>query len=111
MVRLAVSALFAAGAAFHLIAVAIPIGTPSPPWRHCLFIAINLTMAIGFAQKARWLLPAALVFAAQQGFSHGSDVARAAREGVWDIQGTGALLFLPLVVGYAAHVWRDNRGK
>jgi hypothetical protein len=65
---------FLAGAAYHisaLVAPGAPWLEPSPPWRHALFVAVNLAGAAGFWTRPRWLVFPVAALAAQQVVSHG----------------------------------------
>src|SRR5260221_3145599 len=78
------SAVFVIGAVHPLVALAWPRAIdPSPPWRHALFLGINALFAVAFALRWRWLLVPCFALVAQQSYSHGMDVVRAASEGAW----------------------------
>jgi hypothetical protein len=100
--RLAATA-FAIAAAFHLLALAVPtVSTPSPSWRHALFVAVNGGYALAFVTRPRWLFLAFLPLAAQQIASHGSALLRAYANGWTDWQSAAVLLAMPLL-GYVAY--------
>ena len=64
---------FGLGALFHLAALIDPtFGEPSPPWRHLLFLAINLVAAVGMVRRPRGFVIAFAALCAQQIFSHGT---------------------------------------
>jgi hypothetical protein len=58
------------------------LAEPSPPWRHAVFAAVNLSAAAGALFRPRGFVLAFALLTAQQLYSHGT---------------------------YAADVWRDER--
>lgn len=58
------------------------LAEPSPPWRHALFAAVNLSAAVGALWRPRGVVAAFALLTAQQLYSHGA---------------------------YALDVWRDER--
>jgi MYXO-CTERM domain-containing protein len=68
----AVAAFFVVGAAFHVVALVRPaVGDPSPPWRHALFVLINLAVALGLRRRPRGFAFGFALLTAQQLWSHG----------------------------------------
>ena len=64
---------FAVGAVYHLAALADPALDPSsPPWRHGLFVAINLLCMAGMLRRPRGFALLFALLTAQQVFSHGA---------------------------------------
>jgi hypothetical protein len=93
---------FGAGALFHLVSLGWPqIGSFSPPWRHALFVGINLFFAWAMLRPPRWLVAPAAALIAQQGCGHGSDLVHAAALGRLDVQSAVTLLTLPFVAWVA----------
>lgn len=71
-VFLAIAAFFVVGALFHVAALVRPaLEDPSPPWRHALFVLINLTAALGSLRRPRGFAVAFALLTAQQLWSHG----------------------------------------
>ena len=62
---------FAAGA-FHAVALFAPdVAAPSPPWRHALFVIVNVAVGLGMLRRPRWFTPLFGLLCAQQLVSHG----------------------------------------
>jgi hypothetical protein len=62
---------FAAGA-FHAVAFFAPeVAAASPPWRHALFVAVNLAVGVGMLRRPGWFTPLFGLLCAQQLVSHG----------------------------------------
>jgi len=69
---------FLCAAAFHAACIVdAALGEPSPPWRHALFIAVNVGVAIGTLWRPGWFLFVFALFAGQQLASHAMDGWRA----------------------------------
>ena len=100
--RAALALGFGAGAAFHLASLGWPqMGSFSPPWRHALFIGVNLCFALAMLRPPRWLVLPAAALVAQQGYGHGRDLVHAAAVGQLDVQSAVTLLTLPFVAWVA----------
>jgi len=83
-VAYALAAAFLFGAVMHGRALVQPPAAPdSPPWRHALFLALNLVCVAGFLRRPWYFLPAFVVLAIQQGSTHGVDAVQAAARGVF----------------------------
>ena len=95
-----VSASFVAGALFHLYYSFAP--DPLPPWRHALFVAINLGAAWGCFRQPPWFIWPFTLLLLQQLYSHGRDFAQA-WPGHIDWQSLVVLVWMPLV---AVALWR-----
>jgi hypothetical protein len=105
--RVALALGFAAGALFHLASLVRPdLGSPSPPWRHAIFVAVNLFFGGAMLRPPRWLVVPAAVLVAQQGYGHGADLLAAARVGRLDVQSAVTLLVLPFVAWVAVRAMR-----
>lgn len=69
--RLCAAGLVAA-AVYHAVGFFDPaLVEPAPPWRHALFIAINLGAAAGFLVRPRFFVWLFALLAAQQLWGHG----------------------------------------
>jgi hypothetical protein len=80
-VFLVVAAFFVAGATFHVAALLHPeVADPSPPWRHALFLVINLGVALGMTWRPRGFALAVALLTAQQVWSHGVTAAQVWRD-------------------------------
>jgi len=80
-VFLSIAAFFAAGAVFHLAALVRPaVADPSPPWRHALFVLVNVAVALGMRWRPRGFALGFALLAAQQLWSHGVTGALAWRD-------------------------------
>ena len=98
---------FGAGALFHLVSLVRPdIGSFSPPWRHALFVAVNLLFAWAMLRPPRWLVVPAAILVVQQGYGHGADLLRAAASGKADLQSAVTVLVLPFVAWVAGRAMR-----
>lgn len=96
--------VFVVTLAVHLVAIAHPASTDtSSALRHALFAAINGSFALLFARGVRWLFFPLVALSLQQGYSHGSELVRAAQRGEVDVQSALVLVFLPVALLYA---WR-----
>ncbi|HVY25806.1 MAG TPA: hypothetical protein VHB79_04615 [Polyangiaceae bacterium] len=98
-----VSASFALGALFH--GYASIVGDSSPPWRHALFVAINLGAAWGCWRKPPWFIWPFALLLLQQLYSHGRDFVRAWPEHL-DTRSLAVLVWMPVV---AIALWRQRR--
>jgi hypothetical protein len=108
-VRLVLALGFGAGALFHLVSLGWPgIGSFSPPWRHGLFVVVNLFFAGATLRPPRWLVVPAAVLVGQQGYGHGADLLRAAAAGQLDVQSALTLLSLPFVAWVALRALRSR---
>jgi hypothetical protein len=87
---------FLVGAAIHVAALVRPTIDPaSPPWRHGLFVGLNLLGAAGFLKRPWYFLPAFLVLAVQQGTTHGVRAVRALTVGKFEVgDSTVVVVFL-----------------
>ncbi len=104
-----VSVAWCVTACTHALALVAPAPDDgSPPWRHGLFLAINLVFAGLYARRPWWLPYAFAPLAAQQIWSHGHDLARARSEGRWDLSSVVVLLSLPL---FAWVAWAARRAR
>jgi len=66
--------LFTVAACFHAACLVDPgLGEPSPPWRHAVFLGINLGAAAGLLFRPRWFFFAFALLLGQQLASHGMD--------------------------------------
>jgi hypothetical protein len=94
----AVAVAFAAAAVFHAAALVRPaIAPPSPPWRHTLFVAINVAAAFGVVLRPRWFVVPFAVLTVQQLVSHGAAAWKA-----WVEEGRVDVASLIIVVGMPA---------
>ena len=60
-------------AVYHAAALVVPrITSHGAPWRHALFIGIDLAVAVLLIQRPRWFAGAFGVLTLQQLFSHGN---------------------------------------
>lgn len=100
---LAVAASFFCGTVFHALALTWPAlaSSPTPSWRHGLFLAIDGAYAAGFAARIRWLVWAVLPLAVQQVVSHGTDLLAARAAGHTDAQSALVLAAMPAFVAVA----------
>ena len=104
---LLLAALFGTGALFHLLGIVAPsIGNAASPARHAVFVLVNAVFATAFFLRFRWTIVPVLGLAAQQTYSHGTDLVRAHAEGRLDVQSLVVLLFLPVVVTSAVRLAR-----
>jgi len=73
VVFIVIAAAFGLAALFHVAALVAPaIAEPSPPWRHALFAATNVAVAIGVLRRPRLFVVAFALLTAQQLVSHGA---------------------------------------
>ena len=80
-VFLAIAAFFVAGALFHVAALVRPaVADPSPPWRHALFVLVNVAVALGLRRRPRGFAVGFALLTAQQLWSHGLTAALVWRE-------------------------------
>ncbi|HEU4411908.1 MAG TPA: hypothetical protein VFS43_42095 [Polyangiaceae bacterium] len=95
---------FAGAAAVHAAALLSPRLDPSaPPWRHALFVGINVACALGFVLRPRWLAAPFALLVVQQLFSHGGQALRAWREaGRVDVPSLAVLVVMPLALALLA---------
>ena len=102
---------FLCGAAYHAVGLfGDPARVePSPPWRHAVFIAVNLGCALGVAFRPRWFVAAFALLVAQQVASHGMYAWRVLRaEGRIDGASVIVLVTMPAVLFLLA---RDARRR
>lgn len=86
---------FLAAAGLHLVeALRAAPDDPSPPWRHALFVVVNLGVASGLLWRWRGFLILFALLSAQQLWSHG---AQALAAGTFSARDLGVLLALPAV--------------
>jgi len=103
-----VAIAFVIAALFHAGALIAPdIAEPSPPWRHALFIGINLALAAGFFRRPRFFLWVFLVVTAQQLVSHGMQGWRVWQEGRIDWASVVVCVALPPLAALLA--WDRKR--
>ena len=77
----AIAAFFVAGAVFHVAALVRPaLGDPSPPWRHALFVLINVAVALGMHRRPHGFAVGFALLTAQQLWSHGATAAQVFRD-------------------------------
>ena len=97
------SASFVVAALAHLYALFS--ADPSPPWRHALFVAINLVAAWGCWRRPRWFIWPFALLLLQQLYSHGHDLAQAWPARI-DWRSLLVVIWLPIV---AVALWRGRR--
>jgi hypothetical protein len=91
MLRAAFATMLAAAGLSHAVLASRGQGDVA---RHALFVGINLAAAAVVAFRPRWALGPIAVLAAQQTYSHGSDLlASMQRPGPFDGTSLGVLLF------------------
>ncbi len=97
---LAIAAGFLAAAAVHALALARPeAGDGSPPWRHAVFVVVNLLVAAGVVVRPRGFAAAFAALTAQQLWSHGRAAVDAWRDaGRVDWASVVVLLAMPAVL-------------
>ena len=93
-----ISLAFAIAAAWHLVALIVPIDPSSPAWRHALFVAINLALVAGMLRRPRWFAIAFGALVLQQSWSHGRSLVAHARAGNLDAVSLFVLVALPTVL-------------
>jgi hypothetical protein len=98
-----ICASFVASALLHLYSLFA--ADASPPWRHALFVAINLGAAWGCWRQPRWFIWAFGALLLQQLYSHGADFAEAWPERI-DWRSLVVLVGMPVV---AVALWRKRR--
>ena len=80
---LAIAAIFVGGAVYHALALVNPAFNqwaypPTyPAWRHVVFIGINLTFAVLFVRRPRWLVWLHALLTVQILSGHGVEAWRA----------------------------------
>jgi hypothetical protein len=112
----ALGALVAVG--IHLTALAVPaFGTAAysptyPAWRHVLFVAIDLTLAVLFLRRPGWFVWAFAVLTAQVIYSHGGS-ALASWQGDGRVKWIDALALVavPLALGLLVADYRTRTGR
>ncbi len=89
--------IFGAAALYHLVATFDHDMDPSsPPWRHALFVALNLACAFGMATRPPPFVPLFGLLVLQQLVSHGADAWHAWSEGSRvDVTSLGVVLLMP----------------
>ncbi len=99
------------GRLFHLVSVvaAGASGAPSPPWRHALFVAVNVFFGWAMLRPPRWLVVPAAVLVAQQGYGHGADL-RGTRRRAGQVDVQSAVTLLDAAVRRLGGVESDARG-
>lgn len=103
---LAIGALLAA--VYHMVGLFYPIND-APVWRHALFVAINLLLAICLYKRPAFFLPLFALLMLQQFYSHGTELITAwSAEHRVDWPSVLVLIFLPITL-YA--LWVDYRSK
>ena len=86
-------------AIFHAVAIFVPtVSEPSPPWRHGVFVLVNLFFAWAFLTRARWLPLPFGALCIQQAWSHGSAFLAARAVGHTDLQSLAVLVTLPCLL-------------
>lgn len=96
-------------ASVHVTALLAPApDDASPPWRHGLFVGINLLFAGLYVWRPWWLPWAFAPLALQQVWSHGHDLAAAHAAGRWDVSSLVVLLSIPL---FAWIAWVARRAR
>lgn len=96
----ALAVAFGFGALLHLAALVRPAIDPeSPPWRHALFVAINLVCVAGFRSRPWYFLPAYVALAVQQGTTHGASVVEHAQRGEIAWSDVAVMLVFGLGIG------------
>jgi len=104
-----VSAAWCVTACVHASALLRPSAADaSPPWRHGLFLGINLLFAGLYTWRPWWLPYAFALLAVQQVWSHGHDLAAAHAAGLWDVSSLVVLLSIPL---FAWVAWVARRSR
>ena len=98
-----VCACFVVSALFHLYCLFA--ADASPPWRHALFVAINLGVAWGCWRRPSWFVWVFGLLVLQQLYSHGGDFAQAWPTRI-DWRSLLVLVGMPLI-GLA--LWRGRR--
>jgi hypothetical protein len=86
-----------AAAVYHFIGLFQPLNG-SPPWRHGLFVAIDLSCAYGFLRRPRWFVWFFGALAMQQGYGHGSSLLRTLAEGHVAWIDLGVVLFMAIAL-------------
>jgi hypothetical protein len=101
---------FVAAAAVHGAALIAPgVDPTSPPWRHALFVAINLGCALGFVARPRWFIAPFALLVVQQLVSHGGQAWRAwCQRGRLDVASLAVLAAMPFALGLLV---ADRRGR
>ena len=92
------TALCGVTAIYHVVGVFYVIND-SPPWRHLLFVAINLLCAYGFLKRPQFFVYLFAILLVQQFYSHGSSIVN-----MWvekkqiDWISIAVLIFLPVAL-------------
>jgi len=111
LVAAAVAAMLVA--MFHVAALVVPtMGEPSPPWRHALFVAVNLAAAWAFVRRPRGLRIGFSLLWLQQCISHGAAFVAAHDAGHLDVQSLVVLVAFPCIAApvYAGRGQRECLG-
>jgi hypothetical protein len=80
--------------------------TRFPPWRHAIFVAVDLGAAWYLLHRPRWGLPLFILLAVQQSISHGSSLFRHWRAGQPDWM---SLVVLAIIYATLGLLMVDNR--
>ncbi|MGZ3422605.1 MAG: hypothetical protein ACXWUG_00195 [Polyangiales bacterium] len=88
---------FAAAAAFHAVAMLVPIDT-TPRWRHALFVAIDLALAALMVRRPPWFPWVFALLVMQQAYSHGTSLVAHAKAGTVDVPSVVTLIALPIAL-------------
>lgn len=103
-----VSIAFVVAAGFHAVALAWPaIAEPEPAWRHGLFIAINVALAVGVWFRPPWFAAVFVVVTAQQLVSHGSSAWHTWHDA--DRIDWASAIAIPFVAGVCVWLLHDAR--
>jgi hypothetical protein len=105
------AACFVAGAVFHGACLVRPALDPTaPPWRHALFVGINLVVAVGLARRPRGFVPLFALLCLQQCYSHGGQAWRFWRDGRRiDAGSLVVLVVMPATLAALASDARERR--
>ena len=79
-------------AAYHLLGIFVKIND-DPPWRHALFVGVDLLFAYGLLKRPPYFSWLFLLFLGQQYFTHGGKLLRR-----WEQQGTVDWISLVVLV-------------
>ena len=96
---MAFAVLFIGAALFHAVHVFVPeAGPASPPWRHALFVIINLVVAACLLSRPRVFVGAFAILTLQQMYGHGSmalDAWQTQRQVDW--MSLGIVVLMPVI--------------